>query len=176
LVIHLVSRGSVGGGGTSTVPVEAGEPVVAGVLMVPVQGVQPSALRDTFTEARAAGLRAHDAIDILAPAGTPVVAATDGTVEKLFTSEAGGLTVYVRTDDGRWIHYYAHLEGYAPGLAEGQRVRAGQAIGRVGSTGNADPAAPHLHFAVHAMREGEAWHEGTPVNPYPLLAASEPAR
>ena len=97
--------------------------------------------RDTFTQARAGGARVHDAIDIMADEGTPVIAATDGTVEKLFFSDGGGgITAYVRSPDQRWTYYYAHLQGYAPGLAEGQKVKRGQLIGRVGHTGNANPA------------------------------------
>ena len=88
----------------------------------PVAGVQADQLLDTYTQARAGG-RPHDAIDIMAPAGTPVVAAAEGTVEKLFFSQGGGgITAYVRSPDRRWTYYYAHLQGYAPGLREGQRV------------------------------------------------------
>ena len=105
----------------------------------------------------------------MAPAGTPVVAAAPGKVEKLFFSKGGGgITAYVRSDDGRWIYYYAHLQSYAPGLAEGQRLERGKPIGTVGSTGNAGD--PHLHFAVHRMADSEKWHQGSPINPYPLLA------
>ena len=106
----------------------------------------------------------------MAPQGTPVGAAAAGTVEKLFESEAGGLTLYVRSPDRRLIYYYAHLQGYAPGLAEGQRVSIGQPLGAVGSTGNADPAGPHLHFAIHAADPSQRWHDGIPINPYPVLA------
>ena len=154
-------------------PVTLAEGIVVGPagLAVPVQGVRPGQLVDTFTQARAGGARRHDAIDIMAPHGTPVLAAADGTVEKLFHSQGGGgITAYVRSPDTRWSYYYAHLASYAPGLAEGQRVRRGQLIGRVGSTGNANPAGPHLHFAINRMEPGEKWHGGTPVNPYPLLA------
>ncbi|EQB15604.1 M23 family metallopeptidase [Sphingobium lactosutens] len=140
-----------------------------GELVVPVEGVPPSALVDTFTQARAGGARPHDAIDIMAARGRGVVAAADGRVEKLFWSEEGGRTVYQRSPDGRRIYYYAHLDSYAPGLREGQGLRRGQMIGTVGSTGNADDAAPHLHFAIHEMRPGEPWYGGTPINPYPLL-------
>lgn len=140
-------------------------------LAIPVAGVKPSDLVDTYTQARAGGVRSHDAIDIMAPRGTPVVAAAPGTVEKLFYSNGGGgITAYVRSEDGRWIYYYAHLEGYAPGLKEGQRVQRGDPIGTVGSSGNANPAGPHLHFAIHKMQPGDDWHEGTAINPYPLLA------
>ncbi|MDQ3471040.1 MAG: M23 family metallopeptidase [Pseudomonadota bacterium] len=140
-------------------------------LAIPVAGIRQNQLLDTFTQARAGGGRRHDAIDIMAPAGTPVVAAAPGTVEKLFFSQGGGgITAYVRSDDNRWIYYYAHLQSYAPGLAEGQRVKRGQLIGRVGSTGNANPAGPHLHFAINRMQPGEKWYHGTATNPYPLLA------
>lgn len=137
-------------------------------LIVPVAGVTPAQLVDTFTDARSEG-RVHDAIDIMAAAGTPVVAAAPGTVEKLFLSEKGGITAYVRSPDRQWIYYYAHLQGYAPGLAAGNSVKAGDAVGSVGSTGNASPDAPHLHFAINAMAAGEGWWQGTPINPYPAL-------
>ncbi len=105
------------------------------------------------------------------PAGrTPVLAAAAGRVEKLYFSQGGGgISAYVRSPDGRWIYYYAHLDRYAPGLAEGQQVQRGTALGFVGSTGNASPEAPHLHFAINAMEPGEHWWEGRAVNPYPLL-------
>lgn len=140
-----------------------------GRLAIPVRGVPGRALVDTFTQARAGGARVHDAIDILAPRGTPVLAAAPGRVEKLFWSGEGGRTLYQRSDDGRLLYYYAHLDGYAPGIGEGRRIARGQWIGQVGSTGNADPSAPHLHFAVHVVRPGEPWYGGRPVNPYPLL-------
>ncbi|MBC7985220.1 MAG: M23 family metallopeptidase [Sphingomonadaceae bacterium] len=149
-------------------PRDAGQ-VVAGELMIPVLGVTPAALSDTFTQARAGGDRRHDAIDIAAPAGTLVVAAAPGTVEKLFRSDDGGNTVYVRSRDGRFIHYYAHLHGYARGLREGANVETGDPLGAVGASGNADPAAPHLHFSVHRLAPGESWWQGRAVNPYPLL-------
>lgn len=140
-------------------------------LALPVLGVRPAQLLDTFTQARAGGARVHDAIDIMAPRGTPVVAAAPGTVEKLFFSKGGGgITAYVRSLDHRWLYYYAHLDAYAPGLREGRPIRRGDPIGTVGSTGNANPAGPHLHFAVLRMRPGDKWHQGTPINPYPLLA------
>ena len=140
-------------------------------LAVPVAGVRPSELVDTFTQARAGGARVHDAIDIMAPQGKPVVAAAPGRVEKIFFSPGGGgNTVYVRSDDGKWSYYYAHLSAYAPGLHEGQRVLRGAPIGFVGATGNANPAGPHLHFAINRMSPGEKWWQGAPVNPYPLLA------
>ena len=140
-------------------------------LAVPVAGIKPTQLSDTFTQARSGGARVHDAIDIMADHGTPVVAAAPGKVEKLFFSKGGGgITAYVRSDDERWIYYYAHLQDYAPGLKEGKSVERGDPIGRVGATGNANPDGPHLHFAIHRMRPEDDWHEGTAINPYPLLA------
>ena len=159
-------------------PVTVAEGVVVGPtgLAVPVAGIEPEQLSDTYTQARAGGARRHDAIDIMAPHGTPVVAAAPGTVEKLFFSDGGGgITLYVRSDDKLWSYYYAHLQSYAPGLKEGQRVQRGQALGEVGSTGNANPAGPHLHFAIHRMSPDEDWHGGEPINPYPLLAGKRPS-
>lgn len=148
---------------------KAARPVDHGVLLIPVEGVPASALMDTFTQSRAGGARPHDAIDIMAARGRVVLAAADGRIEKLFWSADGGRTLYQRSPDGRLIYYYAHLDGYAPGLHEGQQLRRGQRIATVGSTGNADPSAPHLHFAVHVMHPGEPWHGGRAINPYPLL-------
>ena len=145
---------------------EVGE---AGSLLIPVADMPPSGLSDTFTQSRAGGARPHDAIDIMAERGRAVVAAADGRVEKLFSSVDGGLTIYQRSSDGRRIYYYAHLDAYARGLAEGQLVRRGQKIATVGSSGNADPTAPHLHFAVHDVRPDEPWYGGRAINPYPLL-------
>jgi murein DD-endopeptidase MepM/ murein hydrolase activator NlpD len=138
-------------------------------LLVPVQGKQVGELHDTFGDARGSE-RSHEALDIMAPAGTPVLAVADGHVEKLFDSDRGGLTIYQFEPSGRWCYYYAHLQAYAPGLAEGTTLKRGQVIGYVGSTGNADPAAPHLHFAVFALTPERQWWTGTPLNPYPLLS------
>ncbi len=154
-------------------PVAIAEGLVVGPagLAIPVVGVKRDQLTDTFSQARAGGARVHDAIDIMAPRGTPVVAAAPGRVEKIFFSQGGGgNSVYVRSDDGRWIYYYAHLNAYAPGLREGQRVVRGTPIGFVGSTGNANPEGPHLHFAINRMNPGEKWYQGSAINPYPLLA------
>ena len=146
-------------------------------LVIPVLGIRPEQLSDTYSQARAGGARVHDAIDIMAPRGTPVVAAAEGTVEKLFFSNGGGgTTAYVRSPDRAWIYYYAHLNGYAPGLTEGRQVRRGDLIGFVGSTGNANPDGPHLHFAIARMGPADGFWQGTPVNPYPLLAGRAPQR
>ena len=144
-------------------------------LAIPVVGIQANQLTDTYDAARGAGRR-HDAIDIMAAEGTPVIAAYDGTIEKLFNSVRGGLTIYQRSPDQKWIYYYAHLSAYAPGLAEGQQVKRGQVIARVGHTGDASAAGPHLHFAVNSMAPGEHWWNGTPINPYPLLAGKQGGR
>ena len=157
-------------------PVAIAEGVEVGPagLAIPVSGVRADQLTDTFTQARAGGARQHNAIDIMAAEGTPILSASDGTVEKLFFSKGGGgITIYVRSPDQRWTYYYAHLQGYAPGLAEGQQVKRGQVIGRVGHTGDASAAGPHLHFAINEMVQGERWWQGTPINPYPLLAGKK---
>lgn len=139
-------------------------------LLIPVSGVTAAQLGDTYNDLRG-GTRIHEALDIMAPRGTPVVAAIDGKVAKLFTSDAGGLTIYQFDPGERYAYYYAHLDAYAPGLGEGQTLRRGEAIGTVGSTGNASPDAPHLHFAIFALGPEKQWWKGTPVNPYPLLTA-----
>lgn len=141
-------------------------------LLLPVQGIAPSQLRDTFTDARSEG-RVHDAIDIMATAGTPVLAVADGHVEKLFDSKRGGLTIYQFEPSGRWCYYYAHLQRYADGLAEKQTLKRGDVIGYVGSTGNANPEAPHLHFEVHALGPEKQWWKGESLNPYPLLQTAD---
>jgi murein DD-endopeptidase MepM/ murein hydrolase activator NlpD len=138
--------------------------------ILPVAGVRPDQLFDTFAQARAEGARSHDAIDIPAPLGTPVLAAVPGTIEKLFLSRDGGNTLYLRSRDRLTIYYYAHLDGYAPGLSDGQLVQSGEVIGTVGYSGNANPSAPHLHFAVWQTTADAGWYgEHRAVNPYPLL-------
>ena len=138
-------------------------------LLLPVAGIQPSQLSDTFQDARSGGARTHEALDIMAARGTPVLATLDGTVEKLFESVPGGLTIYQFDPQRTHAYYYAHLDRYAAGLAEGQQVRRGDVIGYVGSTGNASKDAPHLHFAVFVLGPEKQWWKGTAVNPYPLL-------
>jgi murein DD-endopeptidase MepM/ murein hydrolase activator NlpD len=143
-------------------------------LEVPVAGVVPTALADQYEQGR--GSRRHEAIDILAPAGTPVVAVDDGRIAKLFTSKPGGLTIYQFDPHGKLAYYYAHLQGYAQGVREGKDVRRGELLGYVGSTGNADVKAPHLHFAVFRLGTPAKWWEGKPVNPYPALSRAAPAQ
>jgi murein DD-endopeptidase MepM/ murein hydrolase activator NlpD len=138
-------------------------------LLIPVEGVNAKQLTDTFNDSRALGRR-HDAIDIMAPRGTEVRAVDDGTIAKLFTSKAGGLTIYQFDPTQTFSYYYAHLDHYASGLAERQPVRRGQLLGYVGSTGNASESAPHLHFAIARLGTDRSWWKGDPINPYPLLA------
>jgi murein DD-endopeptidase MepM/ murein hydrolase activator NlpD len=138
-------------------------------LEIPVRGVKVAALHDSFNDARAVGRR-HDAIDIIAPRGTEVLAVDDGTIAKLFTSKDGGLTIYQFDPTQTFSYYYAHLDRYAPGLDEDQAVRRGQVLGYVGSTGDASPDAPHLHFAIARLDTDRSWWKGDPINPYPLLA------
>jgi peptidoglycan LD-endopeptidase LytH len=136
-------------------------------LSMPVQGMRADQLMPSFSQVR--GTRPHEAIDILAPRGTPIVAVEDGKIAKLFTSEAGGLTVYQFDPASRYAYYYAHLDRYEEGLADGQSLRRGQVIGYVGSTGNADPKAPHLHFAIFRLGAERRWWQGTAIDPYPVF-------
>ena len=148
----------------------------AGVLMVPVAGYPRDAITDNWGDARGDGTRAHHGTDIMAPGGATVVAVAPGRIEKLFQSRLGGTTLYLRSDDRRWIYYYAHLAGYAPGIQEGMRVRAGTALAYVGDTGDAGPGNYHLHFGMQRMRADEGWYQGVDVDPYPMLAAARAAR
>jgi len=136
-------------------------------LAIPVQGMAAKDVRDTFDEGR--GLRKHEALDLLAPRGTPVVAVDDGRVAKLFRSLLGGITVYQFDRDERFIYYYAHLEGYADGLKEGAMVKRGDVLGYVGTSGNAPKNTPHLHFTIFRAGPDKKWWKGTAVNPYPYL-------
>jgi len=135
-------------------------------LTLPVAGVAPDALFDTFTQSR--GERAHEALDIPAPRGTPVLAVDEGRIVKLFKSDRGGLTLYQFDPTETYCYYYAHLDDYAPGLKEGHLAAKGEVLGEVGSTGNASYEAPHLHFMVFRLHAEKRWWEGTPVNPFPL--------
>lgn len=136
-------------------------------LALPVDGVDPDDLRDTFADGR--GSRTHEAIDVMAPRHTAVRAVEDGHIAKLFTSDAGGLTIYQFEPSGMFTYYYAHLDRYAERLREGQAVERGDVIGYVGSTGNASPDAPHLHFAIFRQTPERQWWKGEPINPYAVL-------
>jgi murein DD-endopeptidase MepM/ murein hydrolase activator NlpD len=137
-------------------------------LEVPVEGVKPEQLVRSFDEQRG-GTRAHEAIDILAPRNTPVKAVEDGTIARLFLSKAGGITIYQFDPTEKFCYYYAHLERYADGLREGERVRKGQILAYVGTSGNAPKDTPHLHFAVFELSAAKRWWEGTPIDPYDIL-------
>ena len=140
-------------------------------LTMPLAGVDPAKLQSNFNSLRSGGRR-HEALDIMAPRRTPVMSAAAGRVLKLFTSRAGGLMVYAADSAERFILMYAHLDGYAPGLHDGQPLTRGQLIGYVGFTGNASPKAPHLHFAIARTDDVRRWSKGTPVDPLPLLQAA----
>lgn len=165
---------------TATPEVATAAPPLAGsapampaptTLLIPVSGVVAKQLHDTFNDRRGSERR-HEALDIMAPRGTPVLAAGDGKVEKLFDSKPGGLTIYQFDPTRTHAYYYAHLDRYAAGLNEGRQLRRGDVIGYVGSTGNASPDAPHLHFAIFLLGPEKRWWEGTAIDPYPLLSAA----
>ena len=131
---------------------------------LPIQGIKLADLHDTFNEVHNG--HAHEAVDIMAPRGTPVHAAVSGTIRKLFLSKPGGNTIYEFDESGGHCYYYAHLDRYAEGLREGTRVKRGDVIAYVGSTGNADPRTPHLHFAVFELGPNREWWKGKPIDPY----------
>ena len=153
-------------------PAEAVASAVHGKLMVPVQGVKAASLGDTYDQPRGTQ-RHHEALDIMAPKGTPVLAAADGKVAKLFTSKPGGTTLYQFDPSEQYAYYYAHLDRYADGIQEGMDVKRGDVIGYVGVTGNSDPNAPHLHFAVFELTPEKQWWKGTPLNPFPLMTGQQ---
>jgi len=141
-------------------------------LVLPVEGTEAGALRDSFDDARVG--HPHEAVDILAPRGTRVLAVDDGRVAMLFRGGRGGITVYQTDPTESWCYYYAHLDGYAPGLAEGERLRKGAHLGFVGTTGNAPESTPHLHFAIFKLGPEKRCSEGTPVNPHPVFVPARP--
>ena len=140
-------------------------------LLIPVEGIRADQLRDSFLDGRSEG-RQHMAIDIMAPQGTPVLAATDGKLLKLYESEKGGIMVYQQDSAGPYIYYYGHLSRYADGLHEGKIVRRGEVIAYVGDTGNAGEGNYHLHFGISRVDRPGRWSGGLPINPYPLLKNS----
>jgi murein DD-endopeptidase MepM/ murein hydrolase activator NlpD len=157
-------------GGSSTPPVVPAdlEALKSEHLIIPVAGVAAKDLVDSFDEMRD-GTRRHNALDIMAARNTPVVAAVAGKVLQLHNSVAGGLSVYLSDPTTRFVMMYGHLDSYRPGLAKGQAVKQGDIIGFVGSTGNANPLAPHLHFQVMRNDNLNDWWKGTPVNPFPVF-------
>ena len=144
-------------------------------ITMPLDGVDPTTLRSNFDERRGGGSRQHQALDIMAPRGTPIRSATAGRVLKLFTSANGGLMVYTADSSERWVLMYAHLDRYAPGLTDSSRLQRGEVIGYVGSTGNASPTAPHLHFAIARSADVKRWSRGRPIDPLPVLVAARSA-
>jgi murein DD-endopeptidase MepM/ murein hydrolase activator NlpD len=142
-------------------------PLPAPCPLIPVQGIKASQLKSTFNEGRVGHL--HHAIDILAPRGTPVLAAVDGIVRKLFVSRAGGITLYEFDRAAERSYYYAHLDGYASGIREGLEVHRGDVLGYVGTTGNAPANTPHLHFAIEILPPTKEWWKGEAIDPYPIL-------
>ena len=150
-------------------------PVLSDNLMIPVAGIQQSQLLDTFSDARSEN-RVHDAIDIMAPAGTPVVAVANGEIAKFFDSERGGITIYQYSADKKYVYYYAHLQSRAADLSEKQYVTQGRVIGYVGDTGNAGAGNYHLHFSIAILRDPKRYWEGEYINPFPLLKNAREAR
>ena len=172
-ILALVAATMVGLGALAAVTAPTAD--VADVIrlrsrspLVPVQAMDASKLTDTYSQSRESGTRSHEALDILAPLGTPVVAVEDGRIAKLFLSKPGGITVYQFDPGTEFAYYYAHLDRYADGLAEGMAVKRGDVIGYVGNTGNAAGGAPHLHFAVFRLGPERQWWQGTPLNPFGL--------
>jgi murein DD-endopeptidase MepM/ murein hydrolase activator NlpD len=150
--------------------------LLTGEIAMPLDGIDPTALHSSFADARGGGTRTHQALDIMAPRGTPIHSAAAGRVLKLFTSRDGGLMVYAADPSERWVLMYAHLDRYAPGLTDGTRLARGQVIGFVGSTGNASPNAPHLHFAIARSADVTHWSRGKPIDPLPILVAARARR
>ena len=138
-------------------------------ISLPLKGLTASDIQDTFDQVRGEGGRKHEATDLMAPRGTPVLAVNDGVIVKLFLSKPGGNTIYQFDPSEEYCYYYAHLDHYADGIAEGLIVHRGDVIGFVGSTGNANPSAPHLHFEIHQLDGEKHWWKGTAINPYLYL-------
>jgi murein DD-endopeptidase MepM/ murein hydrolase activator NlpD len=143
-------------------------------LRLPVDDAEIDATEGHFAQPRNGGSRAHEAIDILAPRHTPIRAVDAGTIAKLFFSAGGGVTVYQFDPSEQYCYYYAHLERYAHGLKEGARVSRGEVIGYVGTSGNAPPNTPHLHFAIFELTDARRWWDGRPVDPYLVLRDASP--
>jgi len=137
-------------------------------LTLPVQGIKREQLQNTFDDTRGSS-RKHEALDVLAPRNTPVLAVEDGKIAKLFLSDAGGITIYQFDPTMNYAYYYAHLERYADGLKEGDQVKRGQVLGYVGTTGNAPRDTPHLHFAIFKLTEDKHWWQGSAIDPYSVL-------
>jgi peptidoglycan LD-endopeptidase LytH len=164
----LIDKPSTNSSASPTKTLPGDQPIGPSKLIIPVAGIQPKQLQDTYNSARAEG-RVHNAIDIMADRGTPVLAASSGRILKLFTSERGGLTIYQLDPDNKTVYYYAHLDRYADNLAEGHFANQGDVIGYVGDTGNAGAGNYHLHFAIWITTDPKHYWSGENINPYPLL-------
>jgi murein DD-endopeptidase MepM/ murein hydrolase activator NlpD len=151
------------------------EKLVEKDLVIPVAGVGPSRIEDTFTAGRDGGERQHNAVDILAPRNTPVVAADDGVILRMSTNALGGITLYATDRDQAFVYYYAHLERYHDDVATGKKIQKGDTLGYVGTSGNAPKDVPHLHFQIMIWPEDAKWWNGEPVNPYPALRGAPPS-
>jgi murein DD-endopeptidase MepM/ murein hydrolase activator NlpD len=174
-VVSPVSPSTAGGEVTDTPPAGTSASdlgVLSSELIIPLAGVKASELRDTFNELRGGGTRKHEALDIMAPRGTPVLSASAGRVLKLHDSKDGGLMVYAADASNRFVLMYAHLDHYADGMQDGLPLRQGQVIGYVGTTGDAAADAPHLHFAIAHPTDVKLWWTGTAIDPRPLLQQS----
>jgi murein DD-endopeptidase MepM/ murein hydrolase activator NlpD len=166
-----VATPSIPSSSSTTMPIIEADPIFElrdRKLEIPVRGVARAELRESFDQARRS-TENHEAIDILSPRNTPVVAVEDGTIVKLFESKKGGTTVYQFDPSTRYAYYYAHLERYAAGLQEGNRVQRGQVLGYVGTSGNAPKDTPHLHFAIFRLTDKKQWWQGSPIDPYEVL-------
>ena len=144
-------------------------------LRLPIENARVESMRGDFAERRSGNTRSHEAVDILAPRHTPIQAVEDGTIARLFLSKAGGITVYQFDPSKRYCYYYAHLERYADNLREGQTVRTGDVLGYVGTTGNAPPSTPHLHFAIFELTADQRWWEGKAIDPYLVFSGNRPS-
>jgi murein DD-endopeptidase MepM/ murein hydrolase activator NlpD len=144
-------------------------------LLIPVAGVDPSHIEDSFTAGRDGGERQHNAVDILAPRNTPILAADDGTVLRMSSNKLGGITIYAADRDRQFVYYYAHLDHYQRGLTAGRSIQKGDTLGFVGTTGNAPKNVPHLHFQIMLWPSDGKWWNGEPVNPYPVLHSATPS-
>jgi murein DD-endopeptidase MepM/ murein hydrolase activator NlpD len=141
-------------------------------LQLPVDAALVESMRGQFNDKRSG--HTHEAVDLMAPRNSPVHAVEDGTIARLFLSKAGGTTIYQFDPGQRFCYYYAHLAGYAEGLREGQSVSKGQVLGYVGTTGNAPPNAPHLHFAIFELTPAKHWWQGRAIDPFTVFSTVLP--
>jgi len=144
-------------------------------LVFPVAGVDSTRLDDSFEDARDGGARKHQAIDIMAPRGSAVLAVQDGRILRLAKSAKGGTTIYATDVEEQFVYYYAHLDRYHANVYAGRPLLRGDTIGYVGTSGNAPKNVPHLHFQVMRMPADRKYWVGQPINPFPLLRATSTA-